>query len=197
MLLCCSEIDRACFPLTRGQTTGVKTLPRAGLCHLEEGEWAGKRMRPSGNWRPMSSGRHRGHLPCPFRMDKFGATRPMPHSLWEGLDEERKGKKKGYSWKEWAKLPFCSSVQTVDFMLRSAPNIKGCFTARRSPSQPQDREQDEHQVGLAEASFNPYVWQRGDKTSDTSLWCRLNLRIYKRSSFMFWTVSHASLAICC
>lgn len=62
---------------------------------------------------------------------------------------------------------------------------KGAFPARRSHSQPQDREQDEHQVHLVESSFNPYVWQHGDKTSDTSLLCRLDLKIYKRSSFMF------------
>ena len=30
--------DKACFPLTQGETTGVKTLPGAGLGRLEEGE---------------------------------------------------------------------------------------------------------------------------------------------------------------
>lgn len=86
-------------------------------------------------------------------------------------------------------------VQTVDFMLRSATDIKGCFTARRSRSQPSKGKPGEHQIHLAGSSFNPDVWQRGDKTSDTSLLCRLNLRIYKRSSFTFSTVSHTPLAV--
>lgn len=56
-------------------------------------------------------------------------------------------------------------------------------------------ERDAHQVHLVESSFNPDVWQCGDKTSDTSLSPRLNLGIYKRSSFTFSTVSPASLAV--
>lgn len=93
--MCGSEIGWGCFPLSLGETRGVKKLPGEGLLALmresEQEKGVGLNRRLGINVVVADT---QGHLICPFLMDEGGATWPVPPKSQGGLREKEKKKKR-------------------------------------------------------------------------------------------------------
>lgn len=193
--MCGSEIGWDCFPLSLGETRGVEKLPEARLTHLRGARRKRKREQAyNGGRRPMLWWQTVGTPYLPFSDGLRWRDMACTLKSLKGF-RKKKGKERkdicGKNEQGLLSFPQCRQLISCSDLLLISKGV----------SQPKEwkrglrRKQDEHQVRLVESSFNPDVWQCGDKTSDALLLCRLNLRIHKRSSFALLMVSHASLAV--